>query len=405
MHSHRGDLLSSGHEEDATTLARWLERRNRELGILNEISQALNGAGDVHSALDATLTLVAELLGLRSAWVWLLDSEGRPYLAASRHLPPFLQEPARMEGWLCRCLDQFLGGEMEGAENIDVLECSRLEGAKSGSEGLRYHASIPLYLREKRVGVMNVAGSDWRGLSAEELRLLNTVGNHVAVAVERSRLAEEGVRAARLEERNRLAREIHDTLAQQLAGIALQLDTADALLPDSPREARERVRAGMALTREALQEARRSVQHLRATALEGRTLPEALGYLTARFTHETGIQARVEADSSLPALAVDAETELYRVCQEALTNVRRHATSARTVLVTLRVDADTLRLCVLDDGSGLAPNYRRRRGYGLVGMRERARLLGGELRVESLEGKGTRLTVALPLPPGTETGE
>jgi two-component system NarL family sensor kinase len=384
--------------EDADSLAQRLERRNRELAILNSISQALNGAADVGAALDATLTLVADLLGLRSAWVWLLDPEGRPYLAASRRLPPFLQEPAQMEGWLCLCLEQFASGEMEGAENIDVLECSRLKKATSGSEGLRYHASIPLYLGPKRVGVMNVAGPDWRGLSQEELRLLHTIGNQVAVAVERARLAEEGLRAARLEERNRLAREIHDTLAQQLAGVALQLDTADVLLPRRPREAHERVRAAMALTREALHEARRSVQDLRgASPLEGRTLSEALGDLAARFTHETGIRTRVATSAILPALPSDAETALYRVAQEALTNVRKHA-GARSALVSLEIaEGDALLLCILDDGHGLAPGWEESPGYGLIGMQERAGLLGGELTVESAGGGGAKVVLSLPL--------
>src|SRR5581483_8778305 len=84
-----------------------LERRNRELTILYQISKTLNSSTDVHSALESTLILVAELLALRSGWVWLLDAEDRPYLAASLNLPPFLQHPAQMEGWLCHCLNTF----------------------------------------------------------------------------------------------------------------------------------------------------------------------------------------------------------------------------------------------------------------------------------------------------------
>ncbi len=107
--------LSATKPGDTSALAERLERRNRELGILNSISEALNRSADVHAALRSTLALVAELLGLRSGWVWLLDSEHRPYLAASRHLPPFLQEPERMEGRLCLCLDAFMRGDTEKA--------------------------------------------------------------------------------------------------------------------------------------------------------------------------------------------------------------------------------------------------------------------------------------------------
>lgn len=380
-----------------------LERRNRELAILNRIAQALNRSGEVQEALDSTLGLVAELLGLRSAWVWLLDPEGRPYLAAARHLPPFLREPARMEGWLCRCLDAFTRGAMASAANIDVLECSRLERAASESGGLRYHASIPLYLGARKVGVMNVAGPDWRQLSAEELDLLRTIGSQVAVAVERARLSEEGAHAARLQERNRLAREIHDTLAQQLAGIALHLETADLQLPERPREAQERVRRAVELVREGLAEARRSVDDLRAAPLEGTSLAEALRNLGALFTHQTGIRTHVELDPhTLPDLSADAETALYRIAQEGLTNIRKHAAAHRaTVRVT--VSGRSLRLEVRDDGRGFHAAVEPGEGrLGIAGMRERAHLLGGQLRVSSAPGRGTRVVVRLPLPPTPE---
>ena len=384
--------------ENTLSPAQRLERRNRELRILYSISESLNRASDVHTALESTMTLVAELLGLRSAWVWLLDAEGRPYLAVSRYLPPFLREPSRMEGWLCYCLRTFLEGDMEGAANVNVVQCSRLARATSGSEGLRYHASIPLYLGERRVGVLNVAGPDWHSLSPDDLQLLHTIGNQVAVAVERSRLSEESAQMARLEERNRLAREIHDTLAQNFAAISLQLETADALLPTRPAEALERVDTALELAREGLREARRSVQGLRAAHLEGRTLPEALHDLATRFAHHTGIETCVDVDGeSLPDLSAEAEAALYRIAQEALTNVGKHS-CARSARIKLETDGSTLRLRVLDDGRGFDLDSERVEDrFGLLGMRERARLLGGDLSVQSAEGEGTQLTVSLPL--------
>jgi two-component system NarL family sensor kinase len=381
-----------------STAAERLERRNRELGILNSVSTGLNEAADVGTALEKTLKLVAELLGLRSAWVWLLDSEGGPYLAASRHLPPFLREPQRMSGWLCYCLRTFLEGDMDGAANINVLECSRLQEATSGSEGLRYHASIPLYLGTKRVGVMNVAGPDWRSLTEDDLQLLRTIGSQVAIAVERSRLAEESTRLARVEERNRLAREIHDTLAQELAAIALHLETADVLLPGGAKKAQERVRKALQLTREGLHEARRSVEDLRGSALDGRSLPEALGELVSQFARESGIEIYLDMLGASSTLPPDTEAALYRIAQEALTNIRKHA-HAQHARVELEASGGRLRMCVLDDGNGFSQDAAtdRRGRFGLVGMRERARLLGGDLEVASSEGQGTSVTIEIPI--------
>src|SRR5207249_2164337 len=117
------------------------------------------------------------------------------------------------------CLSAFRSGELT-AGNIDVMECSRLRAAVAATDrartrGLRYHASIPLYFGDRPLGIMNVAAPAWRKLTARELDLLSTIASQVGVAIERARLAGESVRVARAEERTRLARDIHDTLAQR----------------------------------------------------------------------------------------------------------------------------------------------------------------------------------------------
>jgi two-component system NarL family sensor kinase len=137
-----------------------LERRNHELSVLNEIARELNRSVELGEALGFTLSQVAELLGLRTAWIWLLDdSSPEPYLAAARNLPPALADnPRRMDGaGYCYCLDTYKKGDLEGAANVNVLTCTRLDGLVDGTGGLRYHASIPLYAGEKKLGVMNVA--------------------------------------------------------------------------------------------------------------------------------------------------------------------------------------------------------------------------------------------------------
>src|SRR5919204_1839751 len=207
-------------------------KAERELAILNAVSEALNSSPDVRQALERTLALVAELLGLRTGWVWLLDHETHHfYDAAERELPPYLQERVRMAGRRsCWCIDDFRSGELTPT-NIDVMECSRLQPAFRGKSaamtaGLRYHASIPLYFQDKPLGIMNVTGPEWRKLTGEELRLLSTIANQVGIAIERARLADNATRLARAEERARIAREIHDTLAQGLTAIALNIEGA-----------------------------------------------------------------------------------------------------------------------------------------------------------------------------------
>ena len=379
--------------------------RTDDLRVLNAIAGALNRSPDVQKALERTLGLVAKLLGLRTGWVWLLDPDTQQfYSAAVQRLPPYLQQPVRMTGNSCWCIEQFRDGALT-PRNIDVIECSRLRPAVKKqavhlTQGLRYHASIPLYFQRKPLGIINVTGPSWRKLSREELRLLSTIAYQVGIAIERARLAEGSARGARAEERARIAREIHDTLVQGLTAIGLQLEGALAAFDESPHRARERLRRALDVSRESLEEARRSVLDLRAMPLVGRPLAEALAGLGRRFTSETGIRVHVRAPAG-SELPFRVEAELLRIVQEALTNVRKHA-MAGEVEVTLRRAGGSLRLSVRDDGRGFSARKGSDAGVGMLGMQERARLLGGRLRVESRPGRGTSVLASVPIGPRAE---
>ena len=375
-----------------------LRRRNRELSILNSIAQALNRLVDLDEALHTALGQVADLLGLHTGWVWLLREgerglPGPSYLAATQNLPPALaHNPQRMEG-SCYCLSTFQEGDLEGAANVNVVECSRLHGLVDGTDGLRYHASIPLYAHGKKLGVLNVASPDWRRLSAGELQLLYTVGDLLGIAVERARLFGRSAQLGALEERNRLAREIHDTLAQGLTAVSLQLESADAMLEAGadPERVRQYVQQALALTRANLEEARRSVMDLRATPLEGRTLSEAL----AELARQADVPVQLEVSGSRP-LPPHIEIGLYRVAQEALTNVVRHA-QASQVAITLMATPERVEMIIVDDGQGFDLDDVADNRFGLVGLQERVKLLNGRFHLESSPGAGTRLEVTIPL--------
>lgn len=375
----------------------------RELRILGAIAEALNSSPDVQQALERTLALVADLLGLRTGWIWLRDAEtGRFYNAAVRHLPPYLQAPVRMTGHPCTCISEFNDGTLT-PKNIDMVECSRLlpavlRRATRQTRGLASHASIPLYFQDKPLGILNVTAPSWRRLTGEELRSLSTIAYQVGIAIERARLAEESTRLARTEERARLAREIHDTLAQGLTAIALHIEGALHHLTGEPARARQRLERALQTARASLEEARRSVLDLRGGSHAGQPLPAALRALARSFTSETGIRVRVRADLTR-ALPARVEAELYRIAQEALANVRRHA-AATEVDVTLRSHRGTTRLIVRDNGRGFDLRAVPADRQGLVGMRERAQLLGGTLRVASRRRSHPGTTVAAVIPAG-----
>jgi two-component system NarL family sensor kinase len=376
---------------------------DHDLATLNTLAQALSRSVDLAAVLQAALDTVAELLALDTGWVWLLDEEtGAPHLAATRHLPPGLvRRPQLMEG-PCYCLTTYEAGDLRGAANVNVVGCSRLAQLVDDADGLRCHASIPLYADGRKLGILNVASRDWRELSRDELDLLYTVGALVSLAVERTRLADTRSQLAAVEERNRLAREIHDTLAQSLAAITMQLETADALAERAGAASlRGAVSHALALTRATLEEARRSVLDLRSAPLDRRTLAAALRTLGNELHAAAGAPLAIDVvwEGSEDGLPAAVEIGLYRIAREALTNVMRHA---GTTSATVRVAREPghVRMRIEDRGAGFDASRVPPGRFGLVGMSERARLFGGTLRVESAPGRGTNIVVEVPVRSG-----
>lgn len=211
----------------------------------------------------------------------------------------------------------------------------------------------------------------------------------------RQNLAQAERQAGTLAERQRLAREIHDTLAQDFTSIVLHLEAADAALSEAAEPARLHVTRARETARAGLAEARQLVLALRPEPLEGASLPEALRRVAGRWAGETGMPVQVAVTGEPVALHPEAEVTLLRASQEALTNIRRHA-RARAVTLTLSYMGDQVALDVQDDGVGFdasAPVE----GFGLAAMRQRAAQLGGTVAVESVPGHGATVAVTLPL--------
>jgi two-component system NarL family sensor kinase len=228
---------------------------------------------------------------------------------------------------------------------------------------------------------------------------LSTVGALVSLALERTRLAERGATLAAAEERNRIARDIHDTIAQSLAAIAMNLESADALLetPNPPR-ASDVVRRALNLTRSALEDARRSVMDLRSTPLAGRGLMGALRALPDEIAEAIGTRVPLTIEqSNIPStLPASVEMGVYHITREALTNIARHA-KASSASLQITDDDESIHMRICDDGSGFDVANVAAGRFGLLGMRERARLLGGELTITTSPGGGTVLDVDIPL--------
>jgi two-component system NarL family sensor kinase len=375
---------------------------SRSVALFERVATVLATHTDSSRALDEILAVVADAFKIGAAWIWLIDPEtARFYLAASRGLPPFLQEPVEMTGEPCWCLEALIDGDFE-TKNVRTIDCSRLrraavDGRPELAGGMKYHASVVLRFGDRQLGVLNLSRADWQSLSDDDLGVLSALGAQLGLALERARLALEANAAGRAHERARLAREIHDTLAQDLTGIGLHLEGSLRALERDPAVARERIETALGVARRSLDAARDAVIMLRSDPLGGSTLPVALARLTREFASEHGVLTALHTQSEFD-VPYPVEAALFRVAGEALQNVRKHA-RARRVDVRLHAVDKWLELAIEDDGDGLSTAPRDGGHFGILGMTERMRALGGTLTVDPRDGRGTRVLARAPLEP------
>jgi signal transduction histidine kinase len=262
-----------------------------------------------------------------------------------------------------------------------------------------------LFLRSSR-DVALVADAPWWTLrhSAVLLGLVAVISGVAAFWVRMTGARERQQYQAILTERNRLARELHDTLEQGLAGITLQLEAVAGSLEGSPKAARQSLDVARQMLRYSLEEARRSVLDLRSQALEAGDLPAALTELARQMTDRTQTRAEVRVEGIPRPLDGSQEHHLLRIGLEALTNALRHGGPKRIEIV-LRFGSEATELEVRDDGHGFSADAAAPGGghFGLLGIRERVDKLGGDLRIDSRPGEGTRLAVTAPLRPLART--
>jgi two-component system NarL family sensor kinase len=374
-----------------------VEARLQELATTNEIGEILNAEADFKDAIERALEQLVTLLGLSTGWVFLTrmaqgdTHEGGFGVAAMTGLPPALRQNAAAplcEGG-CDCQWLLRKGRLD--TGVNIVHCSRLESATGDKGGLELHASVPLLGKTGPVGILNLAAPGDKHFDEQTLAFLTSIGRQLGVAFERSRLMEERTREARylatLEERQRLATEMHDSVAQLLFAADLSLKTARES-PDEVQRAERLERAGE-LVEAALSELRALVEVLRPADLTS-GLHVALSRLAQRTSDV--IRVHLEADP-LPLPEGTAEA-LYRIVQEGLHNTLKHA-RATNLWIRLERRRDTLSLTIEDDGQGFSPQMPAP-GLGLTSMKARAHAVGGRMDLSVREGGGVRVEVTVP---------
>jgi signal transduction histidine kinase len=373
---------------------RWL----RQLESLNEVGNALASELDFDRLLDLIASRTRELVGAR------LVSIALPTLDGSLRIEAAVGEG--FDGMLGRTFgaDSSKTGrvfERARSERVDsVLEDPEIDQSAARAFGIHAALYVPLLARGRAIGVLvahDREGPDPR-FTDDDLRLAETFAARAAIAVNLAeRVSRDALRRvvdAQELERKRLARELHDETGQALTSIILGLRTVDDARSDEERS--EALRALRELVLSTLNDVRQLAVELRPQALDDFGLVPALERLSDTFQQKSGIVVHFEAQLGEKRLAPEAETALYRIVQEALTNVAKHAGASNVSVLLTRKDGGVVAV-VEDDGRGLAAGAESGDGLGLVGMRERVQLLGGRLALESAGAVGTTVVAEVPV--------
>jgi signal transduction histidine kinase len=373
---------------------RWLA----QLESLTEVGNALAGETDLAPLLELIAMRLRELIGAQLVVIALPIAGGDLRIEAAAG-----PSAAELVGTILAREGSKSGRVLERrhSERVDsTLDDLEIDQEIARRMGFRSGLFVPMLVGERAIGVIaahNKSGADAR-FTDDELRLAETFAARAAVAVDLSeRVARDSLRrvvAGQEFERRRLARELHDETGQALTSILLALKQVDDA--KSVEEARATVAAARGQIVKTLQSVRQLAVELRPKALDDFGLVPALERLGEAFAEQTGVAVDVQTNLDSGRLPGEVETALYRIVQEALTNVAKHAGASRVSVVVTRREGLVMAV-IEDDGKGFGAGGGEGEGLGLVGMKERVGLLDGRLAIESTEGAGTTVVAEVPV--------
>jgi signal transduction histidine kinase/PAS domain-containing protein len=368
--------------------------RTRELSALYDVMAAASESLDLQTVLERSLDRVLKVMGCEVGAIHLLDeAEGVLHLAASQGISSDVA--TRIDSVLVH--SGLAGWTVEHGEPLIVPNLA--DGPRPllavPATDTQTYVGVPVRTRGRALGVLSVVAEMGRQFGEAEMSLLMSIANEVGVAVENARLYQQAQRLAVVKERERLARDLHDSVTQSLYSLTLLSEAGRRLAGAGDVERVEGYldRLGE-IAQQALKEMRLLVYELRPLVLKREGLVGALQQRLDAVEKRAGVDARLLVEGAIE-LSASVEEALYHIAQEALNNALKHA-AATSVTVHVRGEGDRVELEVVDNGTGFDLNTERDRGgMGLVSMRERAEKLGGSLTVLSTPGEGTRVKVGV----------
>ncbi|MDI7743002.1 GAF domain-containing sensor histidine kinase [Lysinibacillus fusiformis] len=360
--------------------------------ILKEIAELLNEETDLVPMLKGALNKFLKGTNFETGWIFFINEKGKNELIAQENLPEALEfnNCHHLKKGGCWCVSRYRKNELKKASNI--IECQRIEAAIESETGdnadITHHATVPLQSGDERFGILNVASPKTTKFTEEELELLESVAFQMGSAIKRINLTKQEQEIALVRERNRLARDLHDSVNQLLFSVTL---TARAGIEMSEAtEIKETFKEIQQLTQSALTEMRALIWQLRPKGLESGLLEAIKAYAEMLSINLT---VNVSGVIQFPSRV---EETLFRITQEALNNVRKHAGVQEAVIYITVTPTDIL-LVIKDEGRGFVIDTERSLpSIGLQSIQDRASALGGKADWVSHIGKGTELLIRLP---------
>ncbi|ANU25992.1 GAF domain-containing sensor histidine kinase [Planococcus versutus] len=364
------------------------------VALLKEIAELLNEEMDMSRMLDGAIRKLLNGSIFETAWIFFINEKGKHQLVAQANLPTALanNDCRHLQKGGCWCVKRYHNGDLEKASNI--IACQRIENAMPENKrtdhpgSITHHATVPLQSGEEKFGLLNIAAPDTVEFSKDELALLESVAFQIGSAIKRIRLTKQEQELALVKERNRLARDLHDSVNQLLFSVTLTARGGVEMSEDPAIQ--HTFRDIQHLTQEALNEMRALIWQLRPKGLESGLLEAIKGYgEMLGIAVETKVTGVIQLPSRI-------EETLFRIAQESLNNVRKHA-EVNKVELYLSVTTTDVLLVVKDEGRGFALDHNvDLPSIGIQSIRDRAKAEGGTADWSSEINKGTEILVRIP---------
>ena len=382
-------------------MARFSEKdlEEKSLQILYEVVSSINTAHGLDDLLTRFMYTLKRITKSQAAAIWVVQNTGHVELSSSSGIDESLILPDRKD--VRRCLYERALTEGKIWVEKDLAKCEKIAGRRFFDNDSTAMVAVPMRYRGIVTGVINLFLDTSLIESIDSIKpLLASIAHHLSIAIEKSHNEERSQQHIIKDERTRIAHELHDSLAQTLASLRFQVRVLDETLHQGDESTTwqqlEQIENSLD---EANTELRELIANFRAPTHD-QNLLDAIGKIVSQFRNETGIKTYLQKEWSNTSLTGENETQILRIIQEALWNIRKHS-GAKTVRIMLRDGMEgKCHILIEDDGIGINEQVYGSPGehIGLTIMRERASRLGGELRVESEPGEGTRIVLELNQP-------